>query len=154
MSWLVEHFNLIRGLHIVSVIAWMAGMLYLPRLYVYHAGATPGGELDATLKVMERKLLRIIINPAMVAAFAFGVLLILADSRIRGWDFLATPWMLTKLGGILFLSAWHGFLAGARRKFEAGTNTRSEAFWRRTNELPFLAAIVIVLSVTTKFLDG
>ncbi|MFZ5668477.1 MAG: CopD family protein [Pseudomonadota bacterium] len=153
-DWLVQNFNLIRGLHIVSVIAWMAGMLYLPRLYVYHAGAAPGGELDETLKVMERKLLRIIINPAMFATFGFGILLILADGRIRGWDFLLTPWMLTKLGGILFLSGWHGFLAGARRKFEAGTNGRSETFWRRTNELPFLAAIVIVLSVTTKFLDG
>jgi putative membrane protein len=152
-DWLVEHFNLIRGLHIIAVIAWMAGMLYLPRLYVYHCKATPGGELDETLKVMELKLLRMIINPAMIATFLFGILLILADSQIRGWGFLAKPWMLTKLAGILFLSAWHGFLAGARRRFAEGANSRPEKFWRMTNELPFLAAIVIVLSLTTKFLD-
>lgn len=152
-DWLVAHFNLVRGLHIISVIAWMAGMLYLPRLYVYHSKATAGSELDETFKVMELKLLRIIINPAMIATFVFGLLLIMADSRIRGWDFLLTPWMLTKLAAITFLVSWHGFLAGARRKFAANTNTRSEKFWRATNELPFLAAVIIVLSVTTKFLD-
>lgn len=152
-DWLVANFNLVRGLHIISVIAWMAGMLYLPRLYVYHSKATAGSELDETFKVMELKLLRIIINPAMIATFVFGLLLIMADSRIRGWDFLLTPWMLTKLAAITFLVSWHGFLARARRKFAANANTRSEKFWRATNELPFLAAVIIVLSVTTKFLD-
>lgn len=152
-DWLTANFNLIRGLHIISVIAWMAGMLYLPRLYVYHSGAAAGSELDETFKVMELKLLRIIINPAMIATFVFGLLLIMVDGRVRGWDFLLTPWMLTKLAAITFLVSWHGFLAGARRKFAAGTNGRSEKFWRATNELPFLAAVVIVLSVTTKFLD-
>jgi putative membrane protein len=152
-DWLIAHFNLVRGLHIISVIAWMAGMLYLPRLYVYHVKATPGSELDETFKVMELKLLRIIINPAMILTVTFGLLLIMADGTIRGWNFLTTPWMLTKLGGILFLVSWHGFLAGARRKFASSTNTRTEKFWRMTNELPFLAAAVIVLSVTTKFLD-
>lgn len=152
-DWLIAHFNLIRGLHIISVIGWMAGMLYLPRLYVYHSNATAGSELDETFKVMELKLLRIIINPAMIATFVFGLLLVMADGRIRGWGFLTTPWVLTKLVGITFLVSWHGFLAGARRRFAANTNTRPEKFWRMTNELPFLAAVVIVLSVTTKFLD-
>jgi putative membrane protein len=136
-----------------AVIAWMAGMLYLPRLYVYHSKATAGSELDETFKVMELKLLRIIINPAMIATFVFGLLLVMHDGQVRGWDFLLKPWMLTKLVGITFLVSWHGFLAGARRKFANGTNTRPEKFWRMTNELPFLAAVVIVLSVTTKFLD-
>ena len=85
---LVTHFNLVRGLHILSVIAFMAGLLYLPRLFVYHAGATPGSEMDETFKVMERRLLRGIINPASIATFVFGLLLIAADSRIRGADFL------------------------------------------------------------------
>lgn len=152
-DWLIANFNLVRGLHIISVIAWMAGMLYLPRLYVYHSKATAGSELDETFKVMELKLLRIIINPAMIATFVFGLLLVMHDGEIRGWGFLLTPWMLTKLAGVTFLVSWHGFLAGARRRFAAGTNTRSEKFWRMTNELPFLAAVVIVLSVTTKFLD-
>ncbi|MDP1630124.1 MAG: CopD family protein [Caulobacter sp.] len=150
---LVANFNLIRGLHIIAVIAWMAGMLYLPRLYVYHSKATAGSELDETFKVMELKLLRIIINPAMIIALVFGLLLIMADGRIRGWDFLTTPWMLTKLAALTFLFGWHGFLAGARRKFAENRNTRPEKFWRMTNELPFIAAVVIVLSVTTKFLD-
>jgi len=150
---MIAHYNLIRGLHILSVIAWMAGMLYLPRLYVYHTRAIPGGELDETLKVMELKLLRIIINPAMIAALLFGLSLIWIDGHVRGWGFLLKPWMLTKLSALLVLFGWHGFLSGARRKFAVGANQRSEKFWRMTNELPFLAATVIVLSVTTKFLD-
>ena len=152
-DWLIANFNLVRGLHILSVIAWMAGMLYLPRLFVYHTKAKAGSELDETFKVMELKLLRMIINPAMIATFVFGLLLIMADGHIRGWDFLLKPWMLSKLAGIIFLVGWHGLLSGARRKFAANVNTRSEKFWRATNELPFVAAVVIVLSVTTKFLD-
>ena len=150
---MIEHYNLIRGLHILSVIAWMAGMLYLPRLYVYHTTAIPGGELDTALKVMEVKLLRIIINPAMVAALLFGLALIWIDGHVRGWNFLLKPWMVTKLTALLFLFSWHGFLAASRKRFEAGENRRSEKFWRMTNELPFIAAVFIVLSVTTKFLD-
>jgi putative membrane protein len=148
MSWFSEHYDLLRGLHIIAVIAWMAGMLYLPRLYVYHTKAIPGGELDGALQVMEVKLLRIIINPAMILTWLFGLSLMAARP-----DVLAQPWMWVKLAGVLFLSGWHGFLAGARKKFVAGTNTRSEKFWRMTNELPFLAAIVMVLAVTTEFLS-
>jgi putative membrane protein len=152
-EFLAEHYNLFRGLHIIAVIAWMAGMLYLPRLYVYHTRATPGSEMDETFKVMELKLLRMIINPSMILTFLFGFILIWihVSGFQEGWGFLWKPWMITKLAGVLFLSAWHGFLAGARKKFAAGTNTRSEKFWRMTNELPFLAAIVMVLAVTTEF---
>lgn len=147
MSWFPEHYDLLRGIHIIAVIAWMAGMLYLPRLYVYHTRAIPGGELDSALQVMEVKLLRIIINPAMILTWLFGLSLMAARP-----DVLAQPWMWVKLAGVVFLSSWHGFLAGARKKFAAGTNTRSEKFWRMTNELPFLAAVVMVLAVTTEFL--
>mgnify|MGYP000868124103 CR=1 FL=1 len=147
MSWFSEHYDLLRGLHIIAVIAWMAGMLYLPRLYVYHTKAIPGGELDSALQVMEVKLLRIIINPAMILTWLFGLSLIAARP-----DVLAQPWMWVKLAGVVFLSSWHGFLAGARKKFAAGTNIRSEKFWRMTNELPFLAAVIMVLAVTTEFL--
>ena len=150
-SWLAMHYDLLRGLHIIGVIAWMAGMLYLPRLYVYHCGAVAGGELDTTLKVMERRLLRGIINPAMVITLIFGLCLIMADSVLRGWGFITQPWMLTKLAGVLFLFGWHGFLARSRKRFEAGANVRSEKFWRATNELPFLAAIIMVIAVTTEF---
>jgi putative membrane protein len=153
IDFLVAHFNLVRGLHILSVIAFMAGMLYLPRLFVYHVRATAGSEMDETFKVMERKLLKLIINPASIATALFGLLLILADSQIRGWDFLAQPWMITKLVALVALYGWHGFLSASRRKFENGQNTRSEKFWRATNEIPFVLAIVIVISVTTKFLN-
>lgn len=148
-----KYFNVFRGLHILAVIAWMAGMLYLPRLFVYHTRAIPGGELDTTLKEMEYKLIRIIINPAMIATFILGLSLVYIDSQYRGWGFLLKPWMLTKILGLIALTAWHGFLSTSRKKFEQGVNVRSERFWRMTNELPFVAAIVIVLSVTTKFLD-
>ena len=149
MNW----YDLLRGLHIIAVIAWMAGMLYLPRLYAYHTEtAPPGSEFDAHFKVWEAKLLRIIINPAMILAFVFGIALIYVDGAQRlGWGFLLKPWMLTKIAGIVFLSAWHGYLAGARKKFERGERPRSAKFWRMTNELPFLAAIIMVLAVTTEF---
>ncbi|WP_419253481.1 CopD family protein [Caulobacter sp. ErkDOM-YI] len=152
-DFLVQNFNVFRGLHILAVIAFMAGMLYLPRLYVYHTKATPGSEMDETFKVMERRLLRGIINPASILTLVFGLALIMADGQIRGWDFLLQPWMLTKLVALVGLYGWHGFLSASRRKFERGENTRSEKFWRITNEIPFVLAIVIVISVTTKFLD-
>lgn len=151
MSWLANHYDLLRGLHILAAIAWMAGMLYLPRLFVYHCAATPGSEMDQTFQVMERRLLRGIINPAMAATFLFGIGLILADGYIRGWGFLAEPWMIAKLGGVFVLSAAHGVLAKARKQFAAGTNRRSAKFWRICNEVPFVAAIVMVIAVTTEF---
>jgi len=144
-------FNLLRGLHILAVIAWMSGLLYLPRLYVYHTRATPGTELDETFKVMERKLLRIIITPAMILVLILGGALIGFDMQRRGPDFWTKPWFVTKMAGVVFLLAWHGYLAGARRAFAEGRNQRSERFWRMTNEVPFLAAAIIVISATTKF---
>ena len=107
--------------------------------------------MDATFQVMELKLLRIIMTPAMLASLVFGLLLIWADSEIRGWSFLLQLWMVTKLLGVVFLLGWHGFLAGARRAFAQGRNHRSGKFWRMTNELPFIAAIIMVLSVTLEF---
>jgi putative membrane protein len=147
----VGFYNLLRGLHIIAVIAWMSGLLYLPRLYVYHTRAEAGSQMDETFKVMELKLLRIIINPAMILVFVFGGTLVWVDLHRIGPHFWLSPWMLSKIGGITVLASWHGFLAGARRAFAENRNTRSERFWRMTNELPFLALIVIVIAVTTKF---
>jgi putative membrane protein len=145
-------YNLLRGVHILADIAWMAGLLYLPRLFAYHSRAKPGSELDETFKGMEGKLYRIIMTPAMLAAWALGLSLIWFDgSRRLGWAFLHSPWMLTKLSGVAALTLWHMFLGRGLKAFAEGRNTRSERFWRATNELPFLAAIVMVLSVTTKF---
>ncbi|MCK5910711.1 MAG: CopD family protein [Caulobacter sp.] len=153
MDFLVAHFNLVRGLHILSVIAFMAGMLYLPRLFVYHSKAAPGSEMAETFVVMERRLLRGIINPASIATALFGLGLILADAQMRGWGFLLEPWMATKLVALVGLYGFHGFLSASRKKFEKGEYPRSEKFWRMVNEIPFVLAIVIVVSVTTKFLN-
>jgi protoporphyrinogen IX oxidase len=145
-------YDLLRGLHILAVIAWMAGLLYLPRLFAYHAAAAPGSDAEAAFQVMERKLLRVIMNPAMVAAWILGVSLVWA--RTGGFDDLSVltmPWLLTKLAGVLFLTAWHYYLGRARRALAEGRNRRSARFWRMTNELPFLAAIVMVLAVTLEF---
>ena len=145
-------YDLLRGLHIIAVMAWMAGQLYLPRLYVYHSKAQVGSEMDETFKVMEAKLLRIIMNPAMIAAWIFGGALIWYDGAHRlGWHFLQTPWMLTKLAGILFMTSWHGYLATARKAFAAGRRVRSERFWRMSNEIPFIVLIIIVIAATTEF---
>jgi putative membrane protein len=150
-DWMIARYDLWRGLHILAVIAWMAGLLYLPRLFAYNANAAPGTELDATLQTMEAKLFRIIMSPAMGAAWIFGLTLIWVDGHIRGWGFLGQPWMIAKLAGVLFLTGWHSYLGRARKAFAAGRNTRSNKFWRMTNELPFLAAIVMVLAVTLEF---
>jgi putative membrane protein len=150
-DWLIAHYDLLRGLHILAVIAWMAGLLYLPRLFAYHTTATPGSEMDLTFQTMEGKLLRIIMNPAFVLAFAFGLALIWVDAHLRGWRFLEQPWMIVKLAGVVFLTGWHHYLALARKAFAQGRNRRSNRFWRMTNELPFVAAIAMVLAVTTEF---
>ena len=145
--------NLLIGLHIIAVIAWMAGLLYLPRLFAYHTRARAGSEMDATFQTMEVKLLRLIMNPAMGAVWVLGLFLVWFDAtQLKwGWGFLATPWMTLKLAGVLFLTSWHHYLGLARKSLARGERRRSERFWRMTNELPFLAAIVMVLAITTKF---
>lgn len=151
-------FDILRGLHILAVIAWMAGLLFLPRLYAYDAEqadkAEPlRSEMRGLLRTWQHRLLKIIINPAMVAAWVFGVWLIgihIYDYG-EGWSFLARPWMALKLLAVVAISGWHGFLAGEFRRIQAGTSVRSGRFWRMTNEIPFLLAIIAVLSVTTEW---
>jgi putative membrane protein len=150
-------YDLARGLHILAVIAWMAGMLFLPRLYAYDAEqagkAEPlRSEMQALLRLWQTRLLRIIINPSMILAFVFGGwLLWLRSGEGADWSIVLEPWMIAKLAGVLALSAWHGFLAGERRRIAAGTSTRTGKFWRMTNEIPFLIAIVMALSVTLEW---
>ena len=155
MSWPgFLSYDLLRGLHIIAVIAWMSGMMYLPRLYAYHTEtAPPGSPFDAHFQVWEAKLLRIIINPSMALTWILGVTLIAwhVFAAKEGWGFLAQPWMIVKLVAVFFLSGWHGFLSGARRKLAAGDRSRPGKFWRATNEIPFLVAIVAVLAVTLQF---
>jgi len=149
---MAQHFDLIRGLHILAVIAWMAGLLYLPRLFVYHTRATPGSEMDQTFKVMERRLVLGIMNPAMIVAWVLGLMMLdILTSHFRQWQVMLQPWLATKLAGVVFQTWWHHFLSVNRKKFARGANVRSEKFWRMVNELPFVAAIIMVIAVTTKF---
>jgi putative membrane protein len=151
-QWLTFHYDLVRGLHILAVIAWMAGLLYLPRLYVYHTKAPRGSTMDGTFATMERRLLKGIMNPAMWAAWILGLLLLdIITGNFRDPALMLQPWLATKLLGVVFQTSWHHFLALARKDFARGANTRSETFWRAVNELPFVAAIVMVIAVTTKF---
>ena len=146
MTWLADVYPWVRALHIVSVIAWMAGMLYLPRLYVYHCGREPGSEADEMLKTMERRLLRAIVNPAMIAVFLTGGLLLLTPG-IVDW---ASGWIYVKLLLVAGLSAVHGAFAAWRRAFEEGRNRYSQRFYRLVNEVPTVLMIGIVVFAVVK----
>ena len=137
-------YSWLKALHIISVVAWMAGMLYLPRLYVYHCAAKPGSEMSETFKVMERRLLRGIINPAMIATFVFGLWM--------AWlgDLWGEHWFQCKLVLVIAMSTLHGFLSRWRKDFAADANTHSARFYRFMNEAPTLLLIGIVLLVVLK----
>jgi len=148
-------YDVLRAVHILAVIAWMAGLMYLPRLYAYHTKAEPGSEMDLTFQRMEAGLYRLIMNVGMLLAWIFGLSLLYYDGAHRlGWGFLTQPWMLVKLSGVVFLTWWHHYLGQARKAFIEGRNQRSERYWRMVNELPFIAAILMVLAVTTEFTFG
>lgn len=136
----------VKALHIIAVMAWMAGMLYLPRLYVYHVAAAPGSELDATLQVMERRLLRGILNPAMIVALVFGVLLFMN----RGPGIWQEGWWHVKLLMLIGMFGLHGMLSRWRRAFADGRNSHSARFYRWINEAPAVLMVVIVLMAVVK----
>jgi protoporphyrinogen IX oxidase len=139
MSGFADWLPWLLALHIIAVIAWMAGMLYLPRLYVYHADAKPGSELSETLKVMERRLLRLIVNPAMIAAWLFG----LALATVGGhWG---EGWFHAKLALLVAMQIAHAAFARWRRAFAADRNRHSARFYRIANEAPTLLLVGIVL---------
>jgi putative membrane protein len=134
----------IKALHVVSIIAWMAGMLYLPRLFVYHAEAEPGSRQSETFKVMERRLLRGIINPAMIMAFLTGAYLAIE----AGW--FREGWFHGKLTLVILMTAVHGFLSRWRRQFERDQNVHSAKFYRVVNEVPTVLMLGIVILVIVK----
>ena len=149
MSAFASEYQLwIKAVHVIFVIFWMVGMFYLPRLYVYHCQVSPNSEADETFKVMERKLLRVIMNPAMAVSFITGILLILATSAgAPGTGY----WMHIKLALVLAMAALHGMLASYRKAFVRGENQKSEQFFRCLNEVPTTLVIIIVLLVVVKF---
>ncbi|MBB4038914.1 putative membrane protein [Microvirga flocculans] len=134
----------IKALHVISVIAWMAGMLYLPRLFVYHCDAPKGSAQSETFKVMERRLLKAIINPAMVATWIFGLVLIWQG----GW--YRDGWLHGKILLVLILSGVHGVYVRRLKEFAADKNTRPAKYYRILNEVPTVLMIGIVILVIVK----
>lgn len=136
----------IKALHIISVIAWMAGLLYLPRLFVYHTGAEPGSDKSETFKIMERRLLRAIMNPAMIASFLFGGIL-LANLAEGYWE---EGWIHAKLLFVAGLVWAHMMMARWRKAFEADANEKSETYFRVMNEVSTVLMIGIVIFAVVK----
>ena len=134
----------IKALHVIAVISWMAGMLYLPRLFVYHCEAEIGSKQSETFKIMERRLLKAIINPAMIVTWLAGLYL--------AWSghWFASPWLHVKLALVLALSAVHGFFSRWCKDFAADRNTRSQKLYRIINEVPTVLMIGIVILVVVK----
>ena len=134
----------LKALHVIAVIAWMASLLYLPRLMVYHCEAEPGSKQSETFKIMEQRLLRFIANPAMIAAWIFGIALMLEGEHYR------EGWMQAKFVLVLALSALHGLNAKWTKDFAADRNRRPARFYRIMNEVPALLMIAIVILVIVK----
>ena len=145
-TWLTGAYPWVKSLHIVSMVAWMAGLLYLPRLYVYHSTASAGSELSETFKIMERRLLRGIMTPAMVATWGFGLALAGTPGAVD-WRM---GWIWAKLALVIGLTIFHFLLARWRAAFEADRNRASTRLFRIVNELPTLALIAIVVLVVVK----
>lgn len=138
-------YDWIKALHVISIIAWMAGLLYLPRLFVYHCQVQAGSEASETFKVMERRLLRAIMNPAMIAAYVFGIAMIVLTP-----EWMKQGWLHAKLLFVLLLTASHMMMARWRRDFAEDRNTRPQRFFRIANEVPTLLMIGIVIFVIVK----
>lgn len=144
-EWLLQYYLLFKALHIISVISWMAGMLYLPRLFVYHAQLDMDSPTHPLFKVMERRLLRYIINPAMIAALLFGIIMLIANPSL-----LHDGWMHGKMMALIGMFAVHGMIARYRKDFEKDVNRHSHKFYRYLNEIPTVLMIIIILLVVMK----
>jgi protoporphyrinogen IX oxidase len=140
---LTPFFHVILAFHIVSFTAWMAGMFYLPRLYVYHCQTEIGSAESARFKIMERRLLKQIINPAMIATWVFGILLVLTPGAVN-WH---AAWWWTKLIAVALMTGFHGASSKWRRDFLNDANARPEKFYRIANEVPTVLFLVIVFAV-------
>jgi protoporphyrinogen IX oxidase len=146
MNWLVPAYPWLKVAHIFSVIAWMAGLFYLPRLFVYHADAAPGSDQAQTFKLMERRLLRGIMNPAMIATYVFGIGLAVVPSTVD-WS---RGWIWVKLLGVAGLTGFHYLLARWRKDFAEDRNQRRARFFRFINEVPTLLLLLIIIMVVVK----
>jgi putative membrane protein len=148
--WRPSHTYLwFKAVHVMAVISWMAGMLYLPRLFVYHCGAETGSRQSETFKVMERRLLRGIMTPAMIAAWALGLWMVY-DGYVASGAFASAHWLHVKLALVAALSGLHGMLARWTADFAADRNCHSERFYRVVNEVPAVLMVGIVIMVVIK----
>lgn len=146
MDWLSGAYLWIKALHLIAVMSWMAGLLYLPRLFVYHTEIEVGSKESERFKTMERRLFRAIMNPAMIATFIFGGLL-LSIPGVADWS---SGWLWLKLLGVAVLTGAHHGMGRWRKDFAADSNTKSHKFFRIANEAPTLAMALIVIMVIVK----
>lgn len=144
-DFLASIYPWIKATHIAAVIAWMAGMMYLPRLYVYHHMATAGGEAEGFFVKMERRLLKGIMTPSMIVVWVLAILMLIANPVL-----FSTGWFLVKLSAVIGVTGIHGFYAKSQRLFEAGQRVRTERFWRIINEAPFVLMLVAVFLAVVK----
>lgn len=135
----------LKAFHIIAFTAWMAGMFYLPRLYVYHTGVKKNSESDKTFQIMERRLLRYIMSPAMIVTFILGISLILNNPEI-----MKQGWLHLKIVLVVGMAGFHGYLGKIRRNFAEHHDIRSEKFYRRINEVPTILLIFIVILAVVK----
>lgn len=142
---LLEYYLWIKALHIIAMVSWMAAMLYLPRLFVYHTEVAAGSAQSETFKIMEKRLLRYIATPAMIATWFFAILMIIANP-----DLFSQGWLHLKLLLVIGLSAFHGMCAGWMKKFARDANTKSHKFYRIANEVPTVLLVIIVILAIVK----
>jgi len=144
MSWLIPYYDWLKAAHVIFVIFWMAGMFMLPRYLAYHCETAIGSPESESWKARERRILRIIINPAMTMSWVLGLTLAFTG------DWFSQPWLHAKLALVLAFSGFHGFLAGQVRQFGEDRGHRNDRTWRMLNEIPSLATIAIVILVVVK----
>lgn len=148
VDFLSAHYDWIRAGHIIAMVSWMAGMLYLPRLFVYHVSAPKGSDMSETFKIMERRLLKIIINPAMILTWFFGCIMLYVQ-----WEyFKILPWMHAKLLLVVLMTGVHHVYIKYVKLFAADNNTKSTKYFRILNEVPtILMIIIVILAVAEPF---
>jgi putative membrane protein len=146
MMWLVALYPWVKAFHVISVIAWMAATFYLPRLYVYHCQVPVGSAESERFKIMERRLLKQIMTPAMIATWIFGLIMVFTPGVVL-WS---QGWWYVKLAGVILLSGFHGATSKWRKDFLNDRNKRPEKFYRIANEVPTILMIIVVIMVIVK----
>ena len=144
LGWVPGAYPWVKSLHVIAIIAWMAGLLYLPRLFIYHCEAPEGSQQSETFKVMERRLLRIIMDPAMVLAWVLGLWLAWAGG------YFSAHWFHGKLFAVVLMTGVHAYFTASVRRFGAGQNDKPARHWRMWNEVPTVLMVVIVILVIVK----